>query len=362
MRTSEQTPLSRNLPILDGLRAVAIILVVLYHYISYFSFGWVGVDLFFVLSGFLITGKLTESVGHKKYYRIFLFKRFLRIVPLYYLVLLLIFWIVPLLLPALISSSYQELIQLQAVYWLFGVNIIDAFRGWPENIILIHVWSLSCEIQFYLVWPIVVINLFQKPVKFVRLLFGLIIFALLFRLFASLFFEIPGIYRYVLLFSRIDAFALGAIAYLYWSISIDKKISKMIESLIWIIPAIVFSILILSGNPWHFSVFFVNTFGLTLNALFFFAILFVTVSQRNKYLTVFLNNSFLVKIGRYSYAIYLFHIPVFLSVKKILYTDLNNEMFIAFLAALITLFFSYLSYNFYESIFMKIKFRISNEI
>lgn len=354
--------LARNLPVLDGLRGVAIILVVLYHYLSFFSFGWVGVDLFFVLSGFLITGKLMESVGQKGFYRVFLFKRLLRIVPLYYLLLIIAFGVAPLLLPSLVTPSYQRLIHMQAIYWVFGVNIADAVLGWPDNIMLIHVWSLACEIQFYLIWPVVINLFFDKPAKFVTLLFALIMFAILFRTLAYPFFEVPEVYRYVLLFSRFDAFALGALAYLYWNRVIGNKKNMLIKSLLWIIPAIVLGSMIFTRLPWHFSVFFVNTAGLTLNAFFFFAVVFVTVAQQNGKLSVFLKNTFLVRIGRYSYAIYLFHLPAFLLVKKSLSTEFSNELFIAFLASVLTLFISYLSYNFYESIFMKIKSRIRNAV
>ena len=77
-------------PALDGLRGLAILLVVVYHnfgFIDYFFFGLLGVDLFFVLSGFLITDILLRSLGQKNFLRSFYMRRVLRIFPLYYLTL-----------------------------------------------------------------------------------------------------------------------------------------------------------------------------------------------------------------------------------------------------------------------------------
>ena len=145
--------LHNRIKILDGFRGLAILLVIGYHYLNFFSFGWTGVDLFFVLSGFLITGKLVESLGADHYFRNFYIKRILRIVPLYYFILLLFFVLIPFLLPSLVSVSFKELQHEQIYYWTFVVNIYDAVHGWPLNVTLIHFWSLACEMQFYLLWP-----------------------------------------------------------------------------------------------------------------------------------------------------------------------------------------------------------------
>src|SRR5215510_2969307 len=86
-------------PALDGLRGLAILLVVFYHnfdFISYSVFGWIGVDLFFVLSGYLITTILLNSLKHPGYLQNFFSKRVLRIFPLYYSCLIIFLIILPL--------------------------------------------------------------------------------------------------------------------------------------------------------------------------------------------------------------------------------------------------------------------------
>ena len=158
------------MPELDTLRGVAILAVVFYHGFSqcdttglpgiahaFFAateFGWLGVNLFFVLSGFLITGILLESKGTPRYYKSFYVRRALRILPAYLLLLLLL-----LLLPRIgivegrISWSFVglSLIYLSNVTNFFGV----AMQYGP-------LWSLAVEEQFYLLWPLLILFLPRK--------------------------------------------------------------------------------------------------------------------------------------------------------------------------------------------------------
>ncbi len=154
-----------HVPELDGIRGIAILLVLLFHFslnasgplANVLSCGWCGVDLFFVLSGCLITGILLESKGSDNYFRVFYARRALRILPLYFAAVAGIFFI---LLPAVrmlgkpgpwtaIPSSEQ------IWYWLHISNWRTAyghFAGEPIG----HFWSLSIEEQFYLAWPLVI--------------------------------------------------------------------------------------------------------------------------------------------------------------------------------------------------------------
>ena len=164
--TSHTRPENRAFyPALDGLRAVAFLMVFSEHYIS-MPWGWAGVDVFFVLSGFLITGILFDSRDHAHRIRNFYVRRTLRIFPLYYGVMLLIFpfvyrelswpWLAwPTYLgnytrmigPYTTGSTLQHLADFQPV-------IYTMIRGiHPITLSLGHFWSLCVEEQFYLVWP-----------------------------------------------------------------------------------------------------------------------------------------------------------------------------------------------------------------
>lgn len=156
---------------LDGLRGLAILMVMFGHFIvvgknlepstpwhRFLQSGYLGVDLFFVLSGFLITGILIDTKHRSPYFRVFYWRRALRIFPLYYGLLaiswLTVVWLTPgdrLLLTGNDSPLW---------FWLYASNIGMALKGtWldcPSWIGLGHFWSLAVEEQFYLVWPLLV--------------------------------------------------------------------------------------------------------------------------------------------------------------------------------------------------------------
>ena len=215
--------LSKNyLPALDGVRAIAILLVVLYHaldglpsftwgqrlFIRVASQGWIGVDLFFVLSGFLITGILLDGERTQKSLRNFYARRILRIVPVYAVFLLYSLWLAP----RFGTSSSDEAALLgktQVWYWTYTVNFLVALRNWsaitrPTG----HLWSLSVEEQFYLLWPIAVLALSTRSLKWAAL--GCIVGAELVR-FVLLLAGASGQVGFVLLPSRMDALAAGAL-------------------------------------------------------------------------------------------------------------------------------------------------------
>jgi peptidoglycan/LPS O-acetylase OafA/YrhL len=163
-------------PALDGVRGLAILIVLLYHFVAQtvatnrleagvnwaLSYGPLGVDLFFILSGFLITGILYDSCAEPAYFRSFYMRRVLRIFPLYYAVLAVVFFVVPLI-PALRGSEIAGLRQHQAWAWLYGVNVYLSIQGdWVLSYIE-HFWSLAVEEHFYFVWPLVVWLLGARP-------------------------------------------------------------------------------------------------------------------------------------------------------------------------------------------------------
>jgi peptidoglycan/LPS O-acetylase OafA/YrhL len=153
---------ARHIGALDGLRAAAIILVLLFHltpgHVSngglrtalfrVADIGWSGVDLFFVLSGFLITGRLLATRDHPHRFRNFYARRALRIFPLYFGALIACLLLIPMLSRAIDVPPTS----MQLPYWLYYTNFVvpGANVGYVE---LRHFWSLAVEEQFYFVWP-----------------------------------------------------------------------------------------------------------------------------------------------------------------------------------------------------------------
>src|SRR5690242_13003150 len=163
-----------RIPQLDGLRGMAVALVILYHYFSLdlqltagrlsgllkspFRMGWCGVDLFFVLSGFLIGGILLDARGSKGYFKTFYLRRFHRIFPLYYL------WIASYVLIAFTFLPYlrgalrvePEKWTMVPTYLFFVQNLVKKEFTWFASAWLSPLWSLAVEEQFYLVMPLLV--------------------------------------------------------------------------------------------------------------------------------------------------------------------------------------------------------------
>ena len=163
---------SERIPALDGLRGLAMLAVVGCHLVwpdptlhfdridRVLVNGWVGVDLFFVLSGFLITGILIDSRDRSGYLRTFYTRRALRIFPIYYLLLVVLFIWIPFgewWFAHGLSGEYQSLAANQRWYWTYAVNVMQARQPRAEWFWTGHLWSLSVEEQFYLVWPAVVL-------------------------------------------------------------------------------------------------------------------------------------------------------------------------------------------------------------
>src|SRR5258708_35715676 len=205
----------RYIPQFDGLRGLAILLVLIGHsgflealpHARMLEYTRFGVDLFFVLSGFLITGILTDAKGSRHYFRNFYARRILRIWPLYYLVLFLAFVVTPLLQPAMRPTA--------ASAW-------PAFVFYVQNIAFVHrdtypfglgaTWSLAVEEQFYLAWPPLVFLLKKKALAVVSV--SLVAVSLSLRVAFHFHDAAPGFIHFFTL-SRLDAIAFGTLAALW---------------------------------------------------------------------------------------------------------------------------------------------------
>lgn len=208
------------IPGLDGLRAIAFLLVFACH-TDYLLVGWTGVLLFFVLSGFLITGILnkmkTRFTGRDFFFK-FYGRRFLRIFPLYYLYLFLMIGIAALLLWAGYRMNYMNEFYRQAPYaFTYLYNFFYASSTFTPHKFLDHFWSLSVEEQFYIFWPLLI---YLTPDRWQKRLFlAVIVLTPFFRL-ATVYALRSGLFPfftsdiplglYPLPWTHIDAFAMGA--------------------------------------------------------------------------------------------------------------------------------------------------------
>ncbi|MBV8401491.1 MAG: acyltransferase [Acetobacteraceae bacterium] len=172
------------------------------------NYGSYGVELFFILSGFLITGILYDTQNESRYFRNFYMRRLLRIFPLYYGVLALVFFVAPLI-PLLRGSTLDYLVDRQAWAWLYAVNIYIAGHGEWSFSYLDHFWSLAIEEHFYLFWPLVVFLLARRPRALIAVSLATALCAMLARLTGSLM-GLNWWTTYTLTPFRLDGLALGA--------------------------------------------------------------------------------------------------------------------------------------------------------
>lgn len=221
-----------HLPGLDGIRGIAILLVMLSHFIMadktsvsdsaiarLLHSGYLGVDLFFVLSGFLITGILIDSKNSPNYFSVFYMRRALRIFPLYY-GLLAIAWLTAQFITPRYPVNLSE-VDSMAWYWLYASNIGMAVKGgWltsPSWIGLGHFWSLAVEEQFYLFWPLVVYRTNTASLK--RLCILLVAISPLVHIFLPHLFgggDAGNLANYVSTINRLGVLAAGGWLSIIW--------------------------------------------------------------------------------------------------------------------------------------------------
>jgi len=315
----------RSIRALDGIRGLAIIFVMLVHFNIVipdsniairsmkvmFSFGWVGVDLFFALSGFLITGILLDTRKANNYFSAFYARRVLRIFPLYYAVLIVILAVAA----ALRDRPHDlPLVADQKLYFLYLTNWLVLWKGqWGPNI-LGHFWSLAVEEQFYLIWPLCVWLLNSQ--RLAKVTVGASVTALFVRIFwvahtgTSVAIAIATV-------TRMDTLLCGALAAILFrqaqTLSVLRRwLPRTAFAAILLFIAGVGLVRLIRGPGRGGGLLFIETFGFTLLAVGFSTLVLYAAATDGE-ATLFqgtLRNGVLTDFGKYSYGIYVYHVPM----------------------------------------------------
>jgi peptidoglycan/LPS O-acetylase OafA/YrhL len=356
----------KHCPALDSLRGIAVLLVVFHHF-HYLGIGWIGVQIFFVLSGFLITSILWEQKDRPlgAYVGRFYWRRFLRIFPVYYGFLM------------VVGISYLAVGEPEAfgdlAPWLFTytynfARFFEPEMTWPY---FGHLWSLAIEEQFYLIWPFVVYSLSRK--NFLRLSLALIVLGPLFRWGAGAYFHANGYPPmklaqcvYTLPSTHLDAFALGA------ALSVGRCSGRFSPRAIL---CLAIGCLVLSGalqwqtlDPLHrkildfgFPIYLSETFqyswGYSLVNLLGGALILGATQGGNR--SPSWDMPVLRFYGKISYALYVFHWPILGVIRRVhgfeTWSVEGLLIFLGFFTSATVI--SWISYRYYETWFLRMKDR-----
>ncbi|HEY3404145.1 MAG TPA: acyltransferase [Ohtaekwangia sp.] len=347
-----------HIPALDGLRGTAALAVIGFHIFSnHVKFGWIGVDLFFVLSGFLITGILLDSKGTVNYYRNYLAKRALRIFPLYYFFLIVFFGVFRWTGYGNSIDDYDYLSSIQSWYWLYIQNWRVFFDPlYPGEDIISHFWSLAIEEQFYIFWPIVIYLIpFRRVIPVCLALIGISIAC---RLYMYYVLEMSFIKVYFFTAGHLDVLAVGAI--LAAMVRNENLMALLAKYTLWIF--IISGSAVLGIGVWNhsFGIQEFTPYGFTVLAIFFGSMIIVSLAPHRYNLLKFIMESrALTFFGKYSYGLYVYHIPVL----RICMVELNgvvSRQMMLVIAFALSIVVAYISYHLIEKHFLKLKSRFTS--
>jgi peptidoglycan/LPS O-acetylase OafA/YrhL len=327
------TPPSSNgkqvrIPELDGLRGFAILLVVSIHYFhdpgaklprllhclqTFFALGWTGVDLFFILSGFLIGGILLEARTSPNYFKTFYIRRVFRIIPVYYL------WIVCFIVVVFVGChffpSHTQSGQAPSFNWAILAHFLFLQNLSTSNYSTLAVWwlgvswSLAVEEQFYLVAPLLVRFLSRwRLIAFLSCaVFAAPCCRILVRAFAPM--SVGTIYRVTPY--RADTLALGVLAAIFWRDPEFREWLSRNKSLLYGAFGLLLAGMAAMGIWfWSPSRTITQTVGYTWIALFYLSLLFVVLTDTGGLIGRVARIGWLREWGRISYCVYLIHAAV----------------------------------------------------
>ncbi len=330
-----------------------------------FGVGWIGVDLFFVLSGFLITGILYDTKGSEGYFRNFYARRTLRILPLYYG-----FLFIAIVLPRLGCSLSPWIDRYDVVsLGLYVFNFRVAFTQ-HDLAVVGHFWSLSVEEHFYSLWPFVVWSLRRRSLM--RLCVGVAAVSFLLRVVLVLSGAPPRV-EGSLTPCRLDGLLFGSFVALARRDQSDwAEVRRWSKRVLWGTGWFLFG---LALGQRHFlgdagprrgqglvDGKLVLTLGISVLSVFFSSLIVETVDapEEGSHLRRFLEGNTLRAIGKYSYAMYVFHLLIQTATVQLLSPLMDLPAYIAKPLAVIcvtavSFAAAWLSYHLYEKHFLRLK-------
>jgi peptidoglycan/LPS O-acetylase OafA/YrhL len=379
----QNTAVRNHYPGLDGLRAIAVLMVFCQHYLVQYAFifgwGWAGVDIFFVLSGFLITGILYDSQNQPFRYRDFYIRRTLRIFPLYYAVWLALLLSTPLmhwrwswpwvLWPAYLGNYTQFLFFHQAgnpyrFDLLSAGPRVQQWLRYPLSMNVGHFWSLCVEEQFYLFWPLIVYQV-RKRETLMRICIGVILVVPFLRwwLIKIVSPRMPNLeFLYRITPTRMDALLLGGLIALCLR-GPQKEWLHRWKHLLLAASAVLFVIgYLLAVDVAHLGN-WVSIYGFTLVDLSAAALIIETINPHGLWVRL-LSTKPIRNLGVISYGFYVYHQLLYG-----VYATLGYGFFAPYgrcMTILIALFASWLiawlSYRILEFPMLKLKDRFTHQV
>ena len=346
----------QKIDFLDGVRGLAILLVLIFHllfmpiptdnmptfWLNAGRFLMHGVTLFFVLSGFLIGSILLHYKNSKNYFKTFYIKRIGRIIPIYYLLILGYYISKYMLFPDYEGHGLNSGIP-DWTYPFFAQSLFIPEYGLGSGVMNVT-WSLCVEEQFYLFAPLFIF-LFDSNKLIILCVSGILL-----SLFSRML--LPGLDDLgilALITSRADSLFMGILlAIVYRNKELLQKIKANQRS-------VTFFLIILSiGVLLQFLGFAMGVFKLTWIALFFATFLIIPLANNNSLISGFFNNNFLKTFGKYSYGIYLYHMPISFilvylnSLYGISLDSLYKILIFNLLSIVVIVIVSYFSYEYFE--------------
>lgn len=357
----------RMIPEIDGLRGIAILLVFFTHFwpsqgsAAIFrpiaQGGWIGVDLFFVISGFLIMGILIDTKSGPGYYRNFYARRILRIFPLYYAFLAAVFIGMPIIQGAgsYAASAFGHQAGSPAWYMLYLTNFREVLGDEGIPPFIRPLWSLAIEEQFYLLFPFVVIHLGSRALT--RVLIGLTGFALLFRV--GMYAWLPANHhvQYLLTPARFDTIALGSLLAIAFRTPGQRIWSLVVRAAPWLAVTLLTLVGITSGFDRRDPS--LRLWGYTAIAIAFAALVAWVVERGPVRSTAILRNPMLMSFGKLCYGLYVLHIGaqlLVLGALRVVAPAVLGESWLTFPIAVAAAYLvAWLSWRLFESPILRLK-------